>query len=48
MYDFEAELRLVIKHRCADQVPDSLRGKVAEQLAALELERPGTAGTDVD
>jgi len=41
VYDFEAELRIVIKHRCSDQVPDALRGRVAEQLAALEMERPG-------
>jgi mycothiol system anti-sigma-R factor len=46
IYDFEAELRLVIKHRCADAVPDTLRSRVAEQLAALEGELPGPAGTD--
>jgi mycothiol system anti-sigma-R factor len=47
VYDFEAELRLVIKHHCSDQVPDSLRGRVAKQLAALELDGPGpTAGSD--
>ena len=37
-YDFEAELRLVIKHRCQEQVPDALRQRVAEQLAALDAD----------
>jgi len=36
VYDFEAELRLVIKHRCQEQVPDSLREKVAKKLAAID------------
>lgn len=34
-FDFEAELRLVIRHRCSEEVPDSLRAKVAEQLEQL-------------
>ena len=38
VYDFEAELRLVIKHRCQDQVPESLREKVARKLAAIDAE----------
>ena len=36
VYDFEAELRIVIKHRCQDQVPDSLRQRVADKLASLD------------
>lgn len=31
-YDFEAELRLVIKSRCTDQVPESLRARIANAL----------------
>lgn len=36
-FDFEAELRMVIKSRCVDQVPDSLRARIA---AAIESEQP--------
>ena len=35
-YDFEAVLRLVIKHRCQEQVPDSLRQRVAEKIERLD------------
>jgi mycothiol system anti-sigma-R factor len=38
VYDFEAELRMVIRERCRDQVPDTLRQRVADRLAALENE----------
>ena len=31
-YDFEAELRLVIKSRCTEQVPDALRARIAKAL----------------
>jgi mycothiol system anti-sigma-R factor len=31
-YDFEAELRLVVKHRCTDTVPESLRARIAEAI----------------
>jgi mycothiol system anti-sigma-R factor len=31
-YDFEAELRLVIKHRCSDTVPESLRDRIARAI----------------
>jgi mycothiol system anti-sigma-R factor len=34
VFDFEAELRMVIRQRCRDQVPESLRQRVAEQLAS--------------
>ena len=34
--DFEAELRIVISHRCRDEVPDALRQRIADQLAALD------------
>ena len=31
-YDFEAELRAVVKQRCTETVPDSLRSKIAKAL----------------
>jgi len=31
-YDFEAELRLLIAHKCREQVPDHLRARVARAL----------------
>lgn len=34
-FDFEAELRAVVRNRCADQAPESLRQRVA---AAIEAE----------
>ena len=33
-FDFEAELRLVIRHRCVDQVPDELRQRIARAIEA--------------
>lgn len=44
-FDFEAELRIVISCRCREEVPDSLRLRIAEQLAALDrLCEPMTGG----
>ncbi|MEZ5145070.1 MAG: mycothiol system anti-sigma-R factor [Acidimicrobiales bacterium] len=45
-FDFEAELRLVIRHRCSEEVPDSLRAKVADQLEQLArlTGEPGSSG----
>jgi mycothiol system anti-sigma-R factor len=34
VFDFEAELRLVIKHKCQDQVPEALRQRIFDSLAA--------------
>ena len=31
-YDFEAELRLVVRSRCIEQVPESLRRRIAKAL----------------
>ena len=31
-FDFEAELRLVIAHRCRDEVPEAFRDKIASLL----------------
>jgi mycothiol system anti-sigma-R factor len=33
VYDFEAELRQVIRHRCRDEVPEALRAQVAYKLS---------------
>ena len=33
-FDFEAELRLVIRNRCTDQVPESLRSRIAQAIEA--------------
>ena len=33
-YDFEAELRLVVRNRCVDQVPESLRARIAGAIEA--------------
>jgi mycothiol system anti-sigma-R factor len=35
VFDFEAELRQVIRSRCAEAVPDSLRRRVQQQLQSL-------------
>ncbi len=31
-FDFEAELRLVVRHRCIEQVPESLRERIARAI----------------
>jgi mycothiol system anti-sigma-R factor len=36
-YDFEAELRAVVRRKCQDEVPETLRAKVRK---ALEAEIP--------
>ena len=49
VYDFEAELRIVIRQRCQDQVPESLRIRVAEKIAQLDSEvRLGERSTGMD
>ena len=35
-FDFEAELKVVIARRCHDEVPESLRRKVARSLGLEE------------
>jgi mycothiol system anti-sigma-R factor len=40
IYDFEAELRMVIQRRCQDEVPDSLRVRVEAQLRGVVGDRP--------
>ena len=39
-FDFEAELRTVIARRCHEEVPESLRRKVAESLGLPEDSTP--------
>lgn len=52
VFDFEAELRIVIKHKCTDQVPDALRQRIFDSLAASDAgagseSRPsGSAGPE--
>jgi mycothiol system anti-sigma-R factor len=41
-FDFEAELRIVISHHCRDEVPESLRSRIADQLSDL-AKQPGPA-----
>ena len=31
-YDFEAELRMVVRHRCIEQAPPELRARIAQAL----------------
>ncbi|CAN5246043.1 hypothetical protein BH23ACT2_BH23ACT2_28840 [soil metagenome] len=33
-FDFEAELRLVVRNRCVDQAPDELRDRIARAIDA--------------
>jgi len=35
-FDFEAELRIVVSQKCRDEVPETLRLRVAEALGGLE------------
>lgn len=41
-YDFEAELREVIRHRCTDSVPDALRARIASAIEREGRPEPGT------
>ena len=40
-YDFEAELRMVVARKCKDEVPETLRIRIAE---ALRIEATGGPG----
>jgi len=42
VFDFEAELRIVIKQKCTDQVPDNLRQRIFDSLGAAD-HAPGAA-----
>ena len=43
-FDFEAELRTVIAHKCRERVPDHLRVRVAEAIRAVMNESDGPLG----
>ena len=47
IYDFEAELRMVIQKRCQDAVPETLRLRVEAQLRGLTIDPsdPGAGPT---
>jgi len=46
-YDFEAELRMVISRRCRDEVPDTLRLRIAEKLTLIaRTEQTDDGGDD--
>lgn len=40
-YDFEAELRQVVRRKCQEQVPDTLVAKVRAALDRESTSRPG-------
>ena len=42
-FDFEAELRIVIAHKCRERVPDDLRVRVAQAIRLVSLEDDGLA-----
>ncbi|MGY6502501.1 MAG: mycothiol system anti-sigma-R factor [Acidimicrobiales bacterium] len=44
-FDFEAELRQVIARRCHEEVPDSLRQRIAESLG-IDHQRSSSPRTD--
>ncbi len=41
-FDFEAELKMVIARKCRDQVPDTLRFRVARALSEASNLGPGS------
>lgn len=43
VFDFEAELRIVIKQKCKDQVPESLRQRIFDSLAGADGASPAGA-----
>lgn len=43
-FDFEAELRIMISVRCRDDVPESLRLRVAAAIMAAEAQRLNQGG----
>lgn len=46
VFDFEAELRIVIKHKCVDQVPDALRQRIFDSLVVGETATAADPRTD--
>jgi mycothiol system anti-sigma-R factor len=37
VFDFEAELKIVVARRCKESVPDALRARIAAALAAASV-----------
>jgi len=37
VFDFEAELRIVVSQKCREEVPESLRLRIAVQLESMHL-----------
>ncbi len=46
-FDFEAELRAVIAHKCRERVPDELRWRVAKAIRLVSLEDEGAGSGEV-
>jgi mycothiol system anti-sigma-R factor len=44
IFDFEAELRIVVSTKCTEQVPESLRARISDAIDALSV----TDGPDRD
>lgn len=45
IFDFEAELRIVVSTKAVEQVPDALRLRVSETLSAMVLDDGSDDGT---
>ena len=45
-FDFEAELRMVVRSRCTDQVPESLRDRIARVLESEGCQPAPTGDAD--
>jgi mycothiol system anti-sigma-R factor len=46
IFDFEAELRMVISRRCAEPVPEGLRLRISQTLLSLSTTEAGDADGD--
>lgn len=44
MFDFEAQLKVLISERCRDKVPDSVRNRIQAALKAAEEQENPNAG----
>jgi mycothiol system anti-sigma-R factor len=44
VFDFEAELKIVVARRCKESVPDALRARIAAALAAASNTPHGSEG----
>ncbi len=45
VFDFEAELRIVVSTKAVEEVPDALRLRISETLSAMALEDGSADGT---